>query len=308
MGPSNNAVDNNKPGFVLLENAVPLDRVSNFLLGCVVSDMRNPTEDFQPEGNYHAFQEYIIEVFDKGYSAFVESNTDRSLEGRIGTLVGVTDASKKKTTESFDSTVVRTKTLMQHPEIFKQVMSSKAKANIVELMERNGGKGYLVVGFKSALDAKHAHTFENTRRLSANIRVPAREAVKGGTQGAVDPGDAVDPQITYTDNSGQRVIIESTMMGERIIAVRYRLLTLRGLFAKEVKSGEIVRVNVGAGVFAGHEASEDVVFDEDDDESLPAKPDPGTRKGDEGKIDISTRRFEDDLEILGYQGKWGVVY
>ncbi|KAK3337680.1 hypothetical protein B0T19DRAFT_455576 [Cercophora scortea] len=297
-----------KPGFVLLETAIPYEQTARFLLGCVVGDIRNPTDDYQPEGHYYAFQKYTLEVFDMGYKAFVAAQQNRSFEARLDSLVGLDTDKVTKVSDSLQSTIVRTKILMQHPKIQESLMGSPAsKQKIVSLMKRNGGKGFLIVGFKSALDAKHTHSISLAKKVHAQIETPVDKIIEWATHGAIHLGEAVNPKVSFKDENGQAVDVESTMAGERIIAVRYRLLTLHGWFDKDCDLGEVIRVAAGGGVFGADEEGDGLIFDGED---VPAVPEPEKLEipDEEIQVDISPRQFEEDLDILGYRNNVDLIY
>ncbi|RKK93899.1 hypothetical protein BFJ68_g15376 [Fusarium oxysporum] len=92
------------------------------------------------------------------------------------------------------------------------------------------------------------------------------------------------------------------MTGERIFAVRYRLITLP---RNKPNYGDVVRVKFGTGVFGDKET--EVVFDEGDEEEAQGR-DPVVISNDTDEISLSERYFEHGIELLGLENELEVVY
>ncbi|KAK2690254.1 hypothetical protein QWA68_010878 [Fusarium oxysporum] len=295
--------DPNRPAFVLLESAVPFKSKARLLLGSVVADIRNPTDDFEPDGKSEtAFRDYILNALDTDYSAFFKGNDAHNLSTKVGHLAGVSSDSSSEISTNIKSSVVRTKSLMQHYKVFEQLISSEAKSDIITLMKRNDRKAFLVVGLKSVLDASHVQKFSTEESLNVNIKVPVGKGAEAASHGTVHLGDTVNPEINYTNSSGQKVEVESTMTGERIFAIRYRLITLS---RNKPNYGDVVRVKFGTGVF-GDKKETEVVFDEGDEEEAQGRDPVVMSNTDE--ISLSQRYFEDDIGLLGLENELEVVY
>ncbi|KAJ0143258.1 hypothetical protein HZ326_13943 [Fusarium oxysporum f. sp. albedinis] len=196
--------------------------------------------NFEPGGKSEtAFRDYTLKALDTDYSTFLKGNDAHNLSTKVGHLAGVSSDSSSEISTNIKSSVVRTKSLMQHYKVFEQLISSEAKSDIITLMERNDRKAFLVVCLKSVLDASHVQKFNTEESLNVNIKVPVGKGAEVASHGTVHLGDTVDPEINYTNSSGQKVEIESTMTGERIFAVRYRLTTLS---RNKPNYGDVVRV------------------------------------------------------------------
>jgi hypothetical protein len=238
---------NPKPGFVFIETGLPIT-VSSFLLGCVVADPANPTDYFRPKKNADAFTEYMLEISETSYDAFVKNNKDQSLNAKVGDLLGIGTETSTGQSQRLRSGFIRTRTLMQHEDIKDILMRSPAKDDIVELMHKYGGRGFLVVGFRSAVKGKRSKMSSTTGEVLVHMDLPVSAAVAGGTHGAVQlPPEQVDPTVKYSNKKGEMVKISSTIKGEHIFAVRYRVLYLKGGTATVLKeSGFKAKIGIDA--------------------------------------------------------------
>jgi hypothetical protein len=233
---------NPKPGFVVLETGLPIS-VAHFLLGCVVADPANPTDYFRPSKNADAFRDYELEITETSYGAFVKKNKDQSLNARVGELIGMDTDTSVGQAQRVESGIVRTRTLMQHEDIKDMLMDSPAQSDIVKLMHKYDGRGFLVVGLMSAVKGQRSRLSSTTGEVIVRMDAPVSAAVAGVSHGMIRvPAEKVDPAIKYTKKSGELVEMTSTMKGEHIFAVRYRVLLLK---AGTVHVGRESRVSVG---------------------------------------------------------------
>lgn len=215
-----------KPGFVFIETGLPIT-VGSFLLGCVVADPANPTDYFRPSKNVDAFRDYMLEISETSYNAFVKKNKDQSLNAKVGELLGMGADTSAEQAQRVKSGLVRTRTLMQHEDIKDMLMRSPAKDDIVKLMHKYDGRGFLVVGFKSAVKGKISRISSTTDEILVHMDLPMSAAVAGASHGTVQlPAEKVDPTIKYSKRKGELEERSSTMNGEHIFAVRYRALRL----------------------------------------------------------------------------------
>lgn len=246
-----------QPGFLFLEVDLPID-IAPRILGCVVSDLRNPTDYFCPKNNYDAFKELELEVVDTNCRSFMSRNNLTTLSGRLGAVFELGGTTQNDLEVAITSHILRTRTLMQHPDILEKLKREQGP-EIVDLMNGNNGTGYMVVGFKSAVDANKSFTLGKQKAFKFKLDVPVAAAAAAASHGTVAiPSSLVDPSFTTTGQSGERVELRSTMEGERIFAVRYRILKLDK--KREPTMGPPVRVPFPGGVMAGPH-SKDVIDD-----------------------------------------------
>jgi hypothetical protein len=260
------------PSFVLIETALPYE-VSKDLLGSVVVDIRNPTHEYRPKSPSNLnFEKYFLETEDTNVSSFLSANKGHRLEGTLGNLFNISFTGREKTEEFFEGLTVRTRTMSQHRDIQEALLSSGHRDDILTLLRNNGGKGYMVVGIKTAVGGKRTQKEEtlHENKLTAQLSVDQLTGI------SMPPG-GIKPSVVVQGESGRQRQAASNMEGEQIFAVQYRTLRLRKPSARldtPVAFGPVKRVKVEAGMF-GNDGDRELVF-EDSDEASDEEQDDST--------------------------------
>lgn len=277
----------NDPSFVLLETALPADRVSSFLLGIVARDMANPTHEFRPRTPDVVNREYVFEIEDSDYSTFLQDNKQRTLETNLGHLFGVSSENVTESSEGITSTFVRTRALIQHRDTKDALLKSSHRAEIIDLLQHNQGKGYLAVAFKTSVSGQRSKRFESKKRVTMSLEAPVGTAVTGISHGTMNlPAGSVDPKLVFKDDSGHTIEASSKQVKEQIFAVQYRVLALKRRWNRKhedsVETGQIMRLRYGSAVFGSRRENGSPIVDEDD----PLEDDRENEVGEESDDDI----------------------
>jgi hypothetical protein len=255
-----------KPSFILLEVPLPAKECGDKLLGRVVTDMRNPTNDYKPENPSEYLTSYSLEVWDADWKTFSEHNKKKDVTLAVGKTLGLSGSKSSNATDKRTGDFVRTRRLTQHKDTKKALMVSEHADDVMELLEGNDNVGYLVVGYKSILDGSHSMEYSQQKALNIKGSIPVSEAVQGTTQGAVNlPTNAVNPkgEMEASDSSKNQTLVQ------------YRPITLTSSWfssGKEAKIGPVARVKFPAAVY-GDNDDEAEITEDDEVSGLPQDDD-----------------------------------
>lgn len=258
------------PSYILTEARIP-DEEGDLLLGRIVADFNNPSDEYKPYDPRPALKSgpKFLEIVDTEFSSLFSSEKNSTAQAKVGVMLNI-DFDKLATQEShLKSSFVRTRILPQHRDAFNALMREH-KAEILQLLRDNGGKGYMVVGYKSCVNGQMGRSRDFANRTKVDVNLPTGAIVTAATHGMVNLGNQADLGFANDSSSKQGASMAATMSGEQIFAVRCRLITIRKDKTDEGDFGDIQRVRPEHGVFGEKEESEEFITEDDnsDDETF----------------------------------------
>ena len=165
---------------------------------------------------------------------------------------------------------VRTRILPQHYDVLEALLNHH-RPEILKLLGDNKKMGYLVVGFKSALDGHQSRKGHQDSKKRLRLNVPTRAVMNAVSHGALNIGDAADVNVDAGIENAWSSSSKSTLVEEQVFSIGYRRITLRTTFLseeKDVKLGDAVWTRADEGVFGDREREEVTEDDEDDVEDM----------------------------------------
>ena len=269
MNPFNQKKKNdkqNQPQFVLTD-CYPVDGVGEELLGRVVANYSSPLDDYCPSDPRPALGALArkTETIDTNFSSLLSVERNKTVAAKIGHILNIDIEKQENEKSNVISKIVRTRRLEQHFVCF-QALLKKHEKEVVDLTRRAGGVAYMVVGFKSCLDGFMGKGREVARNHTAEVTAPVGLLSTAASHGVVNIGDTFDSTVGHASQASQTASTQATMVGERIFAVRYRVLTLRknAIRFQEKDFGHVLRAEPQHGVYgAGDDDAEELVLGDD---------------------------------------------
>jgi len=247
-----------RPSFVLTDR-LPAD-TGEKLLGRVVADPRSPVDEYVPRATdtRFAMKGQVYEVADSNFSSLFSVEKNKQAQTKIGQVVGLDLEKLTKDEHSLKTAFVRTRIMEQHKDALKALLGSGMTPEITTLIRdnkgSNAGKGYMVVGYKSCVDAETSKDKQFHQNTNVKIDVPTDTIVTAATHGAISLGEGANIGQTLNKSEDVNASMTSTSVGEQVFAIKYRLLTLRKLNKRDagqqsVDFGDIVRIKFENGVY-----------------------------------------------------------
>ena len=279
------------PQYVLVDR-LP-SSVGPRLLGRIVLDIQSPIDQFRPEDPSKDLSNETLEIVDSNFSTLFSINRNATVEAKIGQIVGVAVDDTRSVEKKFEGKTIRTRFLAQHKDALRKLLE-KRRGEIIELLsDAKKGKGYMIVGFKTAADASMSSKEVAQRTTKLGVEFPANQVAAAASHGAVQASDIANPQINISSTADAVVANSAQMVGEQIFAVRYRIVTLKRKHHREsVDYGDVKRVNVEDGVYGSEE--KEPIFDEDD-----AFDGEGSSMWDDDDFEFSEESMKSEIKKMG---------
>ncbi|KAF9772755.1 hypothetical protein IL306_009512 [Fusarium sp. DS 682] len=258
-----------KPTFALIDR-LPSSHHASVFLGRIVADILHPLHDYCPEDPRAALQQLPVEVTDTSVSTVLAASNSTAVRAMLDGIFGLTNSKSSNTGKQIMSDKVTTRTLPQHRKSFAAMIGAHHD-EILELLENNGGKGYMVVGLKTCHDAEIEITRNHERKSDVQVSAPARQIASIASHGAVNPASVPNPTVGRSSEVSADWETKLTAEGEQIFALQYRKISLKKHFFSKKPStaglGQIKILDWGEGVYGeGGEEREVVYSDDESDE------------------------------------------
>lgn len=252
------------PSYILIESRIPATHGEK-LLGRIVIDYGNPTDEYRPEDPRPALSSgpKFLEIIDTEFSSLFSIEKNKVAQLKVGLILDLDLHKLEKEDSSLKSCFVRTRSLPQHRDAFNALKRHHGP-EIAQLLNDNERRGYMVVGYKSCVNGQMGRSREYANGMKLDIKVPTGAAVTAGTHGAVNLGTQADISAGLGTEGKGTLSTSSTMAGEQIFAVRYRLISLTK--KEEVDFGAVPRVDNEHGVFGDSDDegdNEDFITEDD---------------------------------------------
>ena len=213
---------------LLSVNKLPPGKFTEHTLGCVVSDINNPTDDCFPPNNTDVLKvakiSEIFEMNDTNAEHVRSTVNDANVRLKLTDIFSsqITTSGKNETTIS--SQMVITRILTAHPEVFQalQTLHSSELRSRMKNNKKKPGLLYMIVGFKTCVDADISSYHKQVKEASADVHVPLDKILL-----------ALGLPLTFGADLGaaarlekiQQYLSKHVATGERIFAVQYRQIT-----------------------------------------------------------------------------------
>ncbi|KAH7240342.1 uncharacterized protein BKA55DRAFT_118915 [Fusarium redolens] len=257
-----------KPTFALIDR-LPASHHASVFLGRIVGDIFHPLHDYCPEDPRTALQHLPVEVADTSVSTILAASHSTAVRAVLDRIFRLTNSKSSSTGKQIVSDRVITYTLPQHRKSFAAIVGAH-HGKILELLENNGGKGYMVVGLKTCQDAEIEVTRDQDRKSDVEMSVPAGQIASIASQGAVNPASVPNPTVGRSSEVSANWGTKFTAKGEQIFALQYRKITLKKHFFSKKPStaglGQIKILDWGEGVYGESDEGREVVYSDDEDE------------------------------------------
>jgi hypothetical protein len=216
------------PTFVLTER-LPCEKYFDKFLGVVVADIARPHHEYCPNDPRLAVSYGPDDIIETDVETFLSSQSNASVQATLRGLFGLDAESESSTEHGIRSKWVLTRRLPQHRKVFEAIVG-KYGNELVQMLKNNNGQGYMVVGFKTCVDAEITQGSERLRKLDGNMTIPVSQLAAAASHGVAVVGGTMDPSVSVLKQSGIRVIAQSIAKGEQIFAVQYRKISLKKSF------------------------------------------------------------------------------
>lgn len=204
---------NKLPQYVLVDR-LP-SSVGPRLLGRIVLDIQSPTDYYRPEDPSRDLVNETLEIVDSNFSTLFSINRNSAVEAKIGQIVGVAVDDGRSAEKKFEGRIVRTRFLTQHKDALKKLLEVR-RAEIVELLsDAKKGRGYMIVGIKTAADASVSAKQASHRTTKIGVEFPVNQASAAASHGALQTA-AANPQAKMDFTNDASVATSTHMDGEQI--------------------------------------------------------------------------------------------
>jgi hypothetical protein len=289
------------PTYIILSQRLEKSH-GNLLLGRVVVDMQNPTDEWAPsqsDGLLKTLQGQTMEVVDTNFQALFSIEKNKTAQMKIGQFLDLDMAKTIDREHSIESPFVRTRIITQHRIAYKALLEDH-RAEIKELLKNNQNEGFMIVGFKSAVENKLGRAQKDTRTRDVNTNLPVGTLAEAATTSTTVLGKGADIDLNLRISNTAELSSQSVASGEQIFAIRYRRLKLnRGPYLHRkaepsIDFGGIETFEPKHGVFGDGFEDEREIVSEDDDDSENSDTQ-STLAGNE--ISIADQTNEDKIEL-----------
>ncbi len=258
------------PSFVLTDR-LPAKEVAPRLLGRIVADIFHPTHYYRPDDPRPSLTMERIEIVDTHVSSVLSMVKNDVVKAKVGDLLEISVNSDSTSKYNMKSKWVKTETLTQHPDALKNLLKDH-RESIQELLERNGDKGYMIVGIKTCLEPSVQTDEESSKDVGTEMRLPTAAIIAAASHGALQAPEKMDVsgELQYSRSGTARTGYQG--VGEQVFAIQYRKVTLKKqipwpkkIKPPEVRSGGLMVVAMEDGVFGSAERSTGRKIDFDDE-------------------------------------------
>ncbi|KAH7459113.1 hypothetical protein FOMA001_g20244 [Fusarium oxysporum f. sp. matthiolae] len=304
MNPFKQTKTTELPSYILTEARIPADE-GDRLLGRIVADFNNPTDEYRPQDPRPALMlgPKVLEIIDTEFSSLLSVERNKVAQAKVGLILKVDFDKLAKEESSLKSSFVRSRFLPQHRDAFEALMQQHGD-EVLKLLRDNKGKGYMVVGYKSCVNGQMGKTREYADGKKVDINIPTGAAVTAATHGAVNLGNQADVGVGLGSQDKQSSSTTATMVGEQIFAVRYRIITLVKGTKGESDFGDVQRVSREHGVFGEEEEGKFITEDDTSDDGVPevVEEEEVLLCGDAANESDSSKVIQSDLTETGSIG------
>ncbi|KAF5257176.1 hypothetical protein FOXYS1_12311 [Fusarium oxysporum] len=209
---------------LLSVNKLPPGKFTEHTLGCVVTDIENPTDDWFPPDNSDVLKtagiSQIFEMDDTNAAHFQSSVSDMDIRMKLSDIFSSRSANSKDNETRVSSQTVITRILTAHPAVFDALKNMHEGELRTRL--KNKKTLYMIVGFKTCVDADISSYFKQIKEVSVDVQVPVDKILL-----------ALGLPLTFGADLGvagkvkkiQEYLSKHIATGERIFAVQYRTIT-----------------------------------------------------------------------------------
>jgi hypothetical protein len=328
-----------KPTWVLLPESKLLNGARALsLLGCIVADVHNPTDDYAPEDISALRADPTLppvqQVTATNSNTLLATASSAAANVRLSRILSASRTTSTEIAQSLSSTNIITRFLELHVDFFRRLLENETYKAEIERMYKSRtltkkmDVAYMVVGVKTCLNARIENLTTLKSSVKAGMELPVGQLLQqlsgtptqnySGDNTAQDGATSVLDSLNVGTDAYRNVVsglfTSCTATGEQVFAIQYREIKkhkdwLRGTESFEVQT---LHSTTGPGIFGRHKEEEegetsesDSIDEEDKDCSAESlKTDSGqAANGDSGKermdADTSQLQREELAKALG---------
>jgi hypothetical protein len=246
-------------------------QLSHKLLGSIIADIENPSHEYCPEDVKSILDGLVeaVEVQDSNVETELSSAENAGARARLQTIFRIEADRSNSSDTTLKSETVITRTLQQQRKVFNAIIATY-KDTVLKLLKDNSGRGYMVVGIKTCVDAEISTNNGMRRFLEGSLGIPISTTLLHGTD--IVLGGTANPDIGGMSEKIRKALTTRVATGERIYSIQYRQIwrkrerLLSPLHVAEY--GKLFPVDPRRAAFSSEEdTSEEEDDGEDDDQS-----------------------------------------
>ncbi|KAK0704480.1 hypothetical protein B0H67DRAFT_591498 [Lasiosphaeris hirsuta] len=271
-----------KRRYLVLDDPLPSSEIPN-ILGILVRDVANPLDRSAPvvtEAIAARLKDFTLEpVVRVNATDVLQQAGSSSLVVALQKVFKLAASHEQQTQLDIKTARIRTVRLKGHDKAFEWMKKNCAAEIRDFLAQWKHHTLYMVVGFKTIVDANIRIAHAASRTVKVEGEVPVAQAA-GMAAGVVPPvsGNTGNASVSATAGSCEEILYEATHEGEQIFAVQYRKINRGFILRRLFSSGSILAepgelVSFGKGRALGGDKSEsesesESLSDEESDDDL----------------------------------------
>ena len=211
-----------KSKLVLLNALVPVEEVP---LGGLVSDLVSPQTNAYTTMLPAEAKNFSSDVAED-FGTTVASSRDDALRTNLTKLLKASSRLGAEESVQLSSAKCRSLELRQPRKTFAELCALPEARQWLELGVKEGDKSYLVVGYRTVLDATFESKASSTVQLSSDVTVPVSTIATGGAD-VLGVGAALDVGVGADHGRSKSDAVSFRSPGEKIWAIRYQKISFK---------------------------------------------------------------------------------
>ena len=290
----------NQPTYLVLSAGDVIDaKVSTTFLGRLCVNPNDPEQDWVPKDPSRFYDLPPTAMVVESAADVVENTTNNTLGLQLGTLFEA--QAGKSTNQKFEleAQTVRTFKLSRQATVLKSMLADPEVGREIRDWIEKGHKLYMIVGFKTCINAKLGHMKQNNLSGKISLSVTEILAVAG-----VPVPPWLQAKIDAGCDRNSTVVQMAQLFEESIFAVRYREVSRRSQIVRWFRSGE-VEMEKNSARFAGpmtygdeSDAAEDDEEETDWNKVVAEEDGPEGAEGDDDICFLPVDTYESENEHL----------
>jgi hypothetical protein len=211
-----------KSNFVLLNSLIPIEEIR---LGGLVSELLSPQTNAYTD-NLPAESKNVYIDENENFGVTLAQSSNDAFRASLTKLLKTMSKVGDEESVQLSSAKSRSLELRQPRKAFTQLCTSPEAREWLEAGVREGAKSYLVIGYRTVLDATFAAKSSSTLQLSADVTVPVSTIATGGAD-VLGLGAALDVGVGADHSRNHNDTISFRAKGEKVFAIRYQKISFR---------------------------------------------------------------------------------
>lgn len=249
-----------KATFVLTDR-LPCDKYFDKLLGLVVADIVHPTQDYCPSASAAPLE--ADDIVDTDVSTFLSAHASTTFASELRNMFSVSSESNALQQQNLSSKKILTRRLPQQQVAFQNLLA-KHREEVMALLTRYRGRGYMIVAFKTCVDGEIESDLSRNKAIQGQGTLPVSSIANAASHGTFVMDDTLNPSASARTASGVSWRSKAIAQGEQIFAIQYRLVKLKKHFLASGSSPSLQplqTVSYEDGIFGDDD--KDAVYEDD---------------------------------------------